>query len=431
MRNKYRKIDKNKGNPDTKSARVDKRRLETQESDPDAKHCCISGSKLITYNLLEETNLLFPDGLFLTKLYSPLPFPLFVQSILEKIVINSHRIPSKKHTVVKTKSTVYIWNIDTITLEFGIKKEKELDFGLYLEATDAFFKFQCKHAADNVIITHWSKHFKCDKKKLNSAENYHSWKGLEYKMHPKLLVYFFDFNQGMYDTSYNNAMQDYKNEIRIQEAIAQALTSQVSAKYIPSHVLGAPCPSPFKNQIAGGSFQSNPTCLICSESGHTIQGHPRIKPGSLTGNPPGPGTRETGSSLLKGGKSAFPSILDPTSWQTNVATKCQDSTFPPFVGQNLTTCCHSLAEVARRRDEFITTSRLLALTFPDFSSFIHHCPLFDPALHNLLNTFSTISTPYNADAFEFLLRKYNLTTLYPHLVHNLCNSFPLGVTPEI
>jgi len=81
-------------------------------------------------------------------------------------------------------------------------------------------------------------------------------------MRQELLVYFFNFDQGMYNTSYNNTMQDYKNEIGIQEAIAQALTSQVSAKYIPFHVLGAPPPFPSKNQIAGGSFIRNNTLVL-------------------------------------------------------------------------------------------------------------------------------------------------------------------------
>ena len=267
------------------SARADKRKLETQESDPDAKRCCMSGSKLIVYNPLKENDLLFPDSLFLTELYSPLPLPLFVQSVLEKIVVNAHRIPLKKHTVVETKSTVYIWNIEAISHEFSIKKEKELEFGLYLEATDAFFKFQCKRASDNVIIMCWSKHFKYYKKKSNSSENYHGWKGSKFEIRQKLLVYLFDFDQTMYNTSYNNAMQDYKNEICIQEAIAQALALQVSNRNTPARALGVPRPFPSKNQQVGGSFRSSPTCLICSESGHTIQGHSRDKTKFPNGEP--------------------------------------------------------------------------------------------------------------------------------------------------
>ena len=82
-------------------------------------------------------------------------------------------------------------------------------------------------------------------------------------------------------------------------------------------------------------------------------------------------------------------------------------------------CCHSLAKVARRHDDFITASRPPTLTFPDLSSSIHYRPVYDPTLHDLPNIFSTISSPYNADTFESLLHKHNLTKLYPHLVHNL------------
>jgi len=40
-----------------------------------------------------------------------------------------------------------------------------------------------------------------------------------------------------------------------------------------------------------------------------------------------------------------------------------------------------------------------------------------------------IVTPYNADAFEHLLRKFNLTSRYPDLAHNIRNGFPIGNMP--
>ena len=44
---------------------------------------------------------------------------------------------------------------------------------------------------------------------------------------------------------------------------------------------------------------------------------------------------------------------------------------------------------------------------------------------------SKIVTPYNADAFESLLSKYDLMNIYPHLVRNLRNGFPLGEFPDL
>ena len=40
--------------------------------------------------------------------------------------------------------------------------------------------------------------------------------------------------------------------------------------------------------------------------------------------------------------------------------------------------------------------------------------------------FSHIETPYDADAFDFYLKKHNLTDAYPFLTRNLRNGFPMG-----
>jgi hypothetical protein len=40
-----------------------------------------------------------------------------------------------------------------------------------------------------------------------------------------------------------------------------------------------------------------------------------------------------------------------------------------------------------------------------------------------------VVTPYNADAFEHLLHKFNLTSRYPDLVYNIRNGFPISNMP--
>jgi len=40
-----------------------------------------------------------------------------------------------------------------------------------------------------------------------------------------------------------------------------------------------------------------------------------------------------------------------------------------------------------------------------------------------------IMMPYNADAFENLLHKFNLTARYPDLAYNIRNGFPIGNMP--
>lgn len=45
--------------------------------------------------------------------------------------------------------------------------------------------------------------------------------------------------------------------------------------------------------------------------------------------------------------------------------------------------------------------------------------------------FSRVTTPYNADAFDSLLEKHNLTTSYPNLARNLRNGFPMAEFPPL
>lgn len=71
----------------------------------------------------------------------------------------------------------------------------------------------------------------------------------------------------------------------------------------------------------------------------------------------------------------------------------------------------------------------LTLNFTDFSScIIHRLPLPDstPEQNEI---FSRVVQPYNAGAFESLLKEHKLDSRFPYLVKNLCHGFPLGALP--
>ena len=63
--------------------------------------------------------------------------------------------------------------------------------------------------------------------------------------------------------------------------------------------------------------------------------------------------------------------------------------------------------------------------YPCCCLIIPHPLLFDTSCEQSL-LFDRILHPYNADAFELLLRKHHLLDSYPLLPCNLCLSFPIG-----
>ena len=82
-------------------------------------------------------------------------------------------------------------------------------------------------------------------------------------------------------------------------------------------------------------------------------------------------------------------------------------------------------------DEFLSVSHLPTLTYPSFSSLITQRPPFDASIHDRPDLFDKIICPYNADAFNLLLNKHDLTRFYPDLITNLRHGFPLGPMPDL
>jgi hypothetical protein len=87
----------------------------------------------------------------------------------------------------------------------------------------------------------------------------------------------------------------------------------------------------------------------------------------------------------------------------------------------------SSGNAAVNPEDFLTTATPPQLSYPHLRPSIIPRPLFNPSRHSHPELFNKIVCPYNADAFELMLAKHNLTSAYPDLVTNLRSGFPLGV----
>lgn len=86
----------------------------------------------------------------------------------------------------------------------------------------------------------------------------------------------------------------------------------------------------------------------------------------------------------------------------------------------------SPGSAAASLESFLTSASPPSLSYPSLRPTIIPRPNFDPSLHLHAELFNKIVSPYNADAFELMLNKHNLSQLYPDLVTNLRLGFPLG-----
>src|SRR6266550_1050591 len=116
----------------------------------------------------------------------------------------------------------------------------------------------------------------------------------------------------------------------------------------------------------------------------------------------------------------------PTPRHATTTAKINESTSAPFAEKNPITPSPGHVDVT-------LASRACRTEKPyfDFLPLViprQPLPFASPANEMIR---SKIVTPYNADAFEYFLNKYNLSDTYPHLVRNLRNGFPLGEFPEL
>jgi len=85
----------------------------------------------------------------------------------------------------------------------------------------------------------------------------------------------------------------------------------------------------------------------------------------------------------------------------------------------------------RTLEAFLEASLPPTLLYPSFAPTIIQRPNFDANIHAHPEIFNRIVCPYDPDAFALFLDKHDLTSLYPNLVNNLRNGFPLGPMPNL
>lgn len=82
-------------------------------------------------------------------------------------------------------------------------------------------------------------------------------------------------------------------------------------------------------------------------------------------------------------------------------------------------------------DLFLRAAAPPSLSYPHLRSSMAVRPPFTSSRFSHPDIFEKIICPYNADAFDALLRKHNLSDAYPDLVDNLKYGFPLGDMPVL
>jgi hypothetical protein len=82
-------------------------------------------------------------------------------------------------------------------------------------------------------------------------------------------------------------------------------------------------------------------------------------------------------------------------------------------------------------EKFLSFTAPIPLPYRNFSETIIHREPDKDSSELSCNIFNKIIHPYDSDAFHFFLCKHNLSTLYPFLVTNLKEGFPLGDMPAL
>jgi hypothetical protein len=121
---------------------------------------------------------------------------------------------------------------------------------------------------------------------------------------------------------------------------------------------------------------------------------------------------------------------------TSAHAPSQNATEPTYAhsaAQKITTHFHGRAEpdLTPPTDPFISTTFPSLLNYRNFYDTIIHRPPNLPEAHPYNEIYNRIVQPYNPKAFEDLLLQHKITHLYPLLVKNLRNGFPLGEMPSL
>ena len=115
---------------------------------------------------------------------------------------------------------------------------------------------------------------------------------------------------------------------------------------------------------------------------------------------------------------------------------CQNANAPmsaPSAAQKITTLSlgHANLDHIPSNNLFISMTSPSLLNYRDFYDTIIHRPLLLTSTDSHNEIYNHIVQPYDPDAFENLMLHHELTYLYPLLVTNLRNGFPLGEMPSL
>jgi hypothetical protein len=406
----------------------------------DLKRRTMSGAVLVSRCADEPLETNFPDIMFTTEDMVALPLSFFTHRSLQYILDYTALLPTRKIHGGDAKSCTII-DVDKLTSTLG--GELSLNYGQFMEAAYQMLRFQALRDKDALRTNDlnapkvtlswtatWRKHFAFFKNQPDAERYYEDWKCMEFELRQERRRHNFAYDPEHYKLKYamakNNAMQreDFaKRESKLKSSQDSALFPALQAPPF----LCVPLRGPFPMQEPGHrrllvSAYSAPT----KTTSHTT---PERRRNLRMVNPSGPKSMPMASfAALTDKKSASASIL-PVEQHAQVLVSTlprTELTSAPSVVKSLT--MPSPGPAAPTIEDFLAVSLPPRLSYSSFN--IIRRPAFDPNRHIEPHIFERIITPYDPDAFEFLLGKHNIES-YPHLVHNLRHGFPLGDHPNL
>ena len=133
-------------------------------------------------------------------------------------------------------------------------------------------------------------------------------------------------------------------------------------------------------------------------------------------------------------QTAEESVLTTTLW-AHADVLSQNANAPtsvPSAAQKIITLSRGYADLdPTPNNPFFSMTSPSLLPYRKISDTIIHRPPLSTNNHFHNEIYNRIVQPYNPNAFETLLLQHDLTYIYPLLVTNLRNGFPLGEMPSL
>ncbi|KAJ3563610.1 hypothetical protein NP233_g8831 [Leucocoprinus birnbaumii] len=261
----------------------------------------------------------------------------------------------------------------------------------------------CKDQEEGSWTTAWRDHFDFWSNHADSLDLYKWWRKKELKMRETMITQNIRYTEAHYFAAMEGARmtEDTVTECRGNQG---STSSDPSGRRNGTRSNADNDRRPFQGG-SGGNRQPAPiVCLKCAGKDHTTKN----------------------CTCLKG---TWAKVVDDDSLA--VIPQKRRLTSAPSAEVPRSTLSLGTASRTLATEEFLQLCLPPPLFYPPLSSTVVSRPPFDPAIHNRSDLFNKIVTPYDANAFEYLLNKHGLTELYPHLVHNLRHGFPIGNMPPL